>query len=296
MSRVAVVTGAGSGMGLAISRRLARQGHAVALLDLAATRSSRPPKSCGRRRDRRSPPPSTSATGPRSTTRSTRVRAEFGPVEIMVTSAGIDRFERFTEITHRALGTHARGQPHRDVPLPAGRGSRHARGPLGPHRDDLVVERAVGRPRMAHYVASKGGVIGLTKALALELAPHGITVNTIPPALIDTPMTRAGRGAGDAAGRQGARGPDPGPPSRHPRRHRRRLCVPLLRGRGLHHRSADRGQRRHGPVSEDAAPRLAPIPKEHWDDDARAALHAAFPTAAANGSCPAAPTHARSPP
>ena len=38
-----------------------------------------------------------------------------------------------------------------------------------------------GAARMAHYVASKGGVIGLTKALAVEYAPHGITVNTIPP-------------------------------------------------------------------------------------------------------------------
>jgi NAD(P)-dependent dehydrogenase (short-subunit alcohol dehydrogenase family) len=43
---------------------------------------------------------------------------------------------------------------------------------------------------MAHYVASKGGVVGLTKALARELAGHGITVNTIPPSLVDTPMAR----------------------------------------------------------------------------------------------------------
>ena len=47
-----------------------------------------------------------------------------------------------------------------------------------------------GAPRMAHYVASKAGVIGLTKALAVDLAPHGITVNTIPPSIIDTPMAR----------------------------------------------------------------------------------------------------------
>ncbi len=47
-----------------------------------------------------------------------------------------------------------------------------------------------GTRRMAHYVASKGGVIALTKALALDLAPHGITVNTIPPGAIDTPMMR----------------------------------------------------------------------------------------------------------
>jgi NAD(P)-dependent dehydrogenase (short-subunit alcohol dehydrogenase family) len=50
---------------------------------------------------------------------------------------------------------------------------------------------------MAHYVASKGGVIGLTKAFAREFASQGITVNTIPPTLVDTPMARKAEGAGD---------------------------------------------------------------------------------------------------
>jgi NAD(P)-dependent dehydrogenase (short-subunit alcohol dehydrogenase family) len=44
---------------------------------------------------------------------------------------------------------------------------------------------------MAHYASSKAGVIGLTKSLAREFARHGVTVNTIPPSLIDTPMARA---------------------------------------------------------------------------------------------------------
>ena len=54
-----------------------------------------------------------------------------------------------------------------------------------------------GAKRMAHYVASKGGVIGITKALAVELAPNGITVNTIPPGFIDTPMVRRAEDKGD---------------------------------------------------------------------------------------------------
>lgn len=47
-----------------------------------------------------------------------------------------------------------------------------------------------GAPSRVHYAASKGGVIALTKALALEVAKDGVTVNTIPPSLVDTPMSR----------------------------------------------------------------------------------------------------------
>jgi 2-hydroxycyclohexanecarboxyl-CoA dehydrogenase len=44
---------------------------------------------------------------------------------------------------------------------------------------------------MAHYAASKGAVIALTKTLAREFAARGITVNNIPPGFVDTPMLRA---------------------------------------------------------------------------------------------------------
>ena len=53
---------------------------------------------------------------------------------------------------------------------------------------------------MAHYTASKGGVIALTKALAVELARQGITANTVSPSLVDTPMSRNAEAAGDFPG------------------------------------------------------------------------------------------------
>ena len=111
---------------------------------------------------------------------------------------------------------------------------------------------------MAHYVASKGGVIGLTKALAVEYAPHGITVNTIPPGFIDTPMARRAEARGDLPSIDAVAAPHAGAAGGHARRHRGRVRVPLLRRRGLHHRPADQRQRRLVPVSDAAAPPRAP--------------------------------------
>jgi NAD(P)-dependent dehydrogenase (short-subunit alcohol dehydrogenase family) len=194
MSRVAVVTGGASGMGLAISRRLAEAGNAVAVLDLdgdaaadAAGGLAGDAIACA------------VDVGDRDAIEAayTRVRSELGPIAIVVTSAGIDRFDAFTEMTvadwDRIIAVNLSGTFHClqcAVPdmLDAGWG-----------RIVTISSSSAqsGSRKMAHYVASKAGVIGLTKALALELAPHGITVNTIPPGFIDTPMARRAEERGD---------------------------------------------------------------------------------------------------
>ena len=197
MSRVAVVTGAASGMGLAVSERLAGLGHRVALLDRSGDDAQRAAE------DLRTGGAQAIAAQVDVADRAAiddamnKVRTELGPIEILVTSAGIDEFADFTEITveawDRMLAINLSGTFHCiQSAVPDMLAAKWGR---------IVTisssSAQSGARRMAHYVASKGGVIGLTKALALDLAPHGITVNTIPPGAIETPMMQRAEARGD---------------------------------------------------------------------------------------------------
>ena len=197
MGRVAVVTGAASGMGLAIARHLGARGDRVGLLDLdgeAALRAAEALRPTGAA----AVAVQADVTDRRAVdTALDKVRAELGPIAIMITSAGLDAFEPFTDITceswARILAVNLTGTFHcLQAAVPDMLAARWGR---------MVTisssSAQTGAARMAHYAASKGGVVALTKALALELAPHGITVNNVPPALIDTPMARRAEAAGD---------------------------------------------------------------------------------------------------
>jgi len=197
--RVAVVTGAASGMGLAIARTLAARGDRVALLDLqgeAAERAAKELREAGA--DALAAPVDVTDRGAIDAALE-KVRADLGPVAILVTAAGVDSFERFGDITpgswERVVGVNLTGTFHclqaaaPDM-LEAGWG-----------RMVTISSSSAqsGSAHMAHYVAAKAGVIGLTRALALEFARNGITVNCIPPGMIDTPMLRSAETGGSIA-------------------------------------------------------------------------------------------------
>jgi 2-hydroxycyclohexanecarboxyl-CoA dehydrogenase len=200
MTRTAVVTGAAGGVGLGVAQALAASGHRVALLDRQADLVRRSAAGIA-------------ATGAEvvahevdvadlESVRSAldQVRAELGPVTVMVTSAGVAEFSSVMDLApeqwDRMLNINLTG-------------TFHCLQAVVPDMLEAAWGRMVtissssaqsGAPRMAHYVASKGGVIALTKALAVELAEHGITVNTIPPSIVDTPMVEAWTATGDFPG------------------------------------------------------------------------------------------------
>ncbi|OBF49122.1 short-chain dehydrogenase [Mycobacterium sp. 852002-53434_SCH5985345] len=196
MSRVAVVTGGASGMGEATCHELGRRGHKIAVLDVNEQASQRVTE------DLRADGVTAIGVSADVTDRPAleqafaKVRSELGAVTVLVTSAGQFDFSAFAEITAESWARII------DVNLT---GTFHCCQIALPDMVDANWGRIVmissssaqrGSPFAAHYAASKGGVITLTKSLAREYASYGITINNVPPSGIETPMQHQGQAAG----------------------------------------------------------------------------------------------------
>jgi NAD(P)-dependent dehydrogenase (short-subunit alcohol dehydrogenase family) len=195
--RVAVVTGAASGIGLGIARRLAADGHAVGLLDFNGDGVSAAGSELSAQGHRVSAHDVDVADRGAVERAYRAIRTDLGPVTIVVTGAGIEAFEPVADITpekwDRVLAVNLTGTfTCVQLAVPD---------MVAAHWGRIVTisssSAQSGAPNMAHYVASKGGVIGMTRAFARELAGHGITANTIPPTIVDTPMARKGEAEGN---------------------------------------------------------------------------------------------------
>lgn len=188
--RVALVTGGGSGMGEATSRRLAREGMAIGVLDVdgdAAARVAAAIREAGGR--------ALAVTADISVRRQVKaavdaVRAAFGPVTVLVNNAAVESFLAIEEIDEdswdRLMSVNLKGayivtQTVLADMTDAGWGRIVNVSAIGAQS---------GATHMAHYTASKGGLIAMTKSLAVELGARGVTVNSVSPGFILTPMSQ----------------------------------------------------------------------------------------------------------
>jgi 2-hydroxycyclohexanecarboxyl-CoA dehydrogenase len=189
--RVAVVTGAGKGMGEAMARRLAEDGFAVAVLDIDTPNAKRVGDEIAAKGHRAIAVGDVDVADRSSVNAAMQqVRDELGPIQVLVNNAGISGFTKFMEITDeiwdRIFAVNLTGAfycTQAVVPDMVGAG-------WGRIVNISSSSAQTGHPYMAHYAATKGGMIAMTRALAHELGPKGITVNTIPPGSIVTPMMR----------------------------------------------------------------------------------------------------------
>ncbi|WP_225851851.1 SDR family NAD(P)-dependent oxidoreductase [Micromonospora sp. AMSO12t] len=179
--RIALVTGAAAGLGRATARRLAAEGARVACLDLHADDAGLGPAGLALAGDVRDEAAVGEAVD--------RTLAWGGGLDLVVTAAGVASFGHTTDVPlaewERMLAVNLTG-----TFLTARAALPH----LGAARGALVTVSSLAGVRgyrySAAYSAAKGGVVALTRALAVEYAPAGVRVTCVCPGSIDTGLTR----------------------------------------------------------------------------------------------------------
>ena len=185
--RVALITGGNTGIGRAVALAYADEGAHVAVAWVAREAEARSLVEAIERKGRRALAVRCDVTVEREVEALVRsVHAAFGRIDILVSNAGIQKPQALTETTvedwDRMIAVHMRGAflcCRAVAPIM-----------MAQRRGRIVIVTSqlayIGRPRYTAYAAAKGGLLTFMRALAQELAPHGILVNSVSPGLVDT--------------------------------------------------------------------------------------------------------------
>ncbi|MBI2405176.1 3-oxoacyl-ACP reductase FabG [Candidatus Gottesmanbacteria bacterium] len=192
--KVALVTGASSGIGRASAIALANQGAKVAV---AARRVDKLQAVAAeiKQRGKEALPIQMDVTKKAEIEAAVAQTVKtFGKLDILLNNAGVAEFAPFTEMTEeqwdKTIDTNLKGY----FVVAQAAAKEMAKNKWGRIVNIASIASGgvgVGFPQIAHYCASKGAIVGMTEAMASELAPMGILVNAIGPGLIETEMTEA---------------------------------------------------------------------------------------------------------
>lgn len=189
--KVIYITGGGSGIGRAIALLAARGGARVAVADAVAERATQVAaelrdlgvQALGETLDVRDAQACDQVVA--------RIEEQLGPLDGMVACAGISPPSAATEMSDdtwsKCLDVNLTGMFRSIRPV----GQRMVQRQRGAIVTISSVDGLGGHAGRAHYSASKHGVIGLTRALAIEWGRHGVRVNSVAPGVVDTPLLRA---------------------------------------------------------------------------------------------------------
>jgi 3-oxoacyl-[acyl-carrier protein] reductase len=176
----AVVTGAAKGIGRGIVERLAKDGYRIVAMD-------RLPDVLAVAEDLRALGANADAfvVDIRDRAAIAAILDRFAPLDVIVNNAAITSTHRFEDLTEghfrenfeiNTLGTFVMAQE----------GARRMRN--GGRIVNIASRSFAGAPQLAHYIASKTAVVGLTRAMAIDLSPRDIRVNAVAPGVVDTEM------------------------------------------------------------------------------------------------------------
>jgi 2-hydroxycyclohexanecarboxyl-CoA dehydrogenase len=179
--KVALVTGAGAGIGAAVSRRLARDGMAIGVLDLDLKSAESVAADIRANGGKALALGASVADRVQVNAAAAKLRDSLGAITVLVNNAGITGFVPFEDITDeqwdKMMEINLKGTfIVTQVVLPDMKAAHWGR-----IINISSSSAQTGSINMAHYSASKGAIVTLTRSLAQELGPHGITVNNVPP-------------------------------------------------------------------------------------------------------------------
>lgn len=189
MSKTAIITGSGRGIGAAIAKRLAKDGYDIVINELSEQAGEQTAEECRALGVKASVYACDVSNYAQCEEMVKKVKEEFGTIDILVNNAGITRDGLLLRMSEETYDDVIRINQKSVFNMTKLVGAVMLRQKSGSIVNLASVAGLYGNPGQMNYSASKGAVIAMTKTSAKELGSRGIRVNAVAPGFISTPMT-----------------------------------------------------------------------------------------------------------